>query len=944
MAEVLKFDGTYWNTLLPPEQQPTSEIDKLHLIYSLIVFLGLSLSKVFAFAFTSNIKSIKERAGTFLAVRRKRGQKERFGPADLYGLWHANWPRCRQDLHERIVKPCMEKIAVTESDLIIGDRSLKVRLKKLTIADVRALLDPVAVAAKLRHMAPFTYGYLYAFATAPNKYRRDRARRHASGESDDLLAATEAEDRMAENIHRARKSRARDESDSDTDVGEGPEDEAIGGLDGRASDSDEDWRKEFPGFSRNPTLAIIATIMMLAFVRNRATNALSVPLGLFFSISGTSSRVLNVLSNIGLSISVTTIEKMKTRITQDAIRLAIELITSGVLFYIIFDNINLYLRKFQERLTNRASMIHATNSAVIALQGIDKDAMNLRAKLALRGKRVKAKFKHIRPTKEDGEHMKTAFACLVGEMLVRYTPGSKNWEGRHAMLQGFLDAKPQDRPLPAERTDARPFGVFDVNEGSKKGVIDVLKDMQERSTLTEAQWAEHVRLMQGDWLTARNLRKAKAERVDDVDTMERLEYVEETSALWHFALQASHMLMRVHFGNATMDRTSLAAHKGLLRRTWDVAKPNYAAAKALVRHSLIARLLHCVIVLKRFDGWKDLKTWRPTLDELRQLSKEIVERYTLSSTAVEAQSAGDDWLAHSIYFIRDALIFCEFEDGVANADAGRILRVMKYWAFAFEGAGQHNYARECVEVLVKWKYELPPGLRMALEKAWFVNRWGLPGRWIAADLYLEQLNFWVKRVYIASGNGVTIEYIMEKGSASVEAFRDLSHRVANWSGDPDHHRRHKEVTFIEDMRVLVEEMIKDKVHTISRHEARPVPAPPRKSKSKKKSDNAPRSAIIDVFDVGAQAWQNGKFRQYIKSTTFDPALGYPITPPSDKSQNTEASVLDNGTVFDNCEENVLLYDGYADLHGDEELDGLASAAGVGALGGGGEYDSGVEGI
>ena len=79
--------------------------------------------------------------------------------------------------------------------------------------------------------------------------------------------------------------------------------------------------------------------------------------------------------------------------------------------------------------------------------------------------------------------------------------------------------------------------------------------------------------------------------------MERLEYVEETSALWHFALQATHMLMRVHFGHATLDpqATSLAAHKGLLHRTWDVAKPNYAAAKALIRHSLIAQLLHCVM-------------------------------------------------------------------------------------------------------------------------------------------------------------------------------------------------------------------------------------------------------------------------------------------------------------------------------------------------------------
>jgi len=52
-----------------------------------------------------------------------------------------------------------------------------------------------------------------------------------------------------------------------------------------------------------------------------------------------------------------------------------------------------------------------------------------------------------------------------------------------------------------------------------------------------------------------------------------------------------------------------------------------------------------------------------------------------------------------------------------------MIRIFKYWAFAFRGAGQHNYARECVEVLVKWKYELTDALRAALERSWFVNRW-----------------------------------------------------------------------------------------------------------------------------------------------------------------------------------------------------------------------------
>jgi hypothetical protein len=77
--------------------------------------------------------------------------------------------------------------------------------------------------------------------------------------------------------------------------------------------------------------------------------------------------------------------------------------------------------------------------------------------------------------------------------------------------------------------------------------------------------------------------------------MERLDYIGELSAPWHFALNVTHMLMWSHLGNAILDPTGLAAHKGMLHRVWDVNKPNYAEAKSLIRHSLIARLLHCVM-------------------------------------------------------------------------------------------------------------------------------------------------------------------------------------------------------------------------------------------------------------------------------------------------------------------------------------------------------------
>jgi hypothetical protein len=356
-------------------------------------------------------------------------------------------------------------------------------------------------------------------------------------------------------------------------------------------------------FARDPFLicklinsqAIILAISMLAFVRNKATNILPLLLGLFFKISGTTSRVMKMLSNAGVCVSGRTVERVKVRISEDAIQLAVKLFKSGRLFFTIFDNINIFLRKSQQRITNQNTMIHATNSAVIAIDGVEGDAEDLAAKHALRGKRVNAEIEDILPTKEDDAHMVLAFEALIADMLVRYSPKAKQWKGYAEMLEEVSKMVPQDRPLAPEKTDARPFGVFDVNEGSKKGIVKVLEAIQKRSTLSVEEWSSKVRIIEGDWLTSNNLRAARRDRSDDINEMERLGYPEENSALWHHALQASHCLMRTHYGHAVEDPTSLAAHKGLLHRTWDVNKPNYAAAKALVRHSLIARLLHCVM-------------------------------------------------------------------------------------------------------------------------------------------------------------------------------------------------------------------------------------------------------------------------------------------------------------------------------------------------------------
>lgn len=339
----------------------------------------------------------------------------------------------------------------------------------------------------------------------------------------------------------------------------------------------------------------------MLFVRNRATNALPLAFGLYARTNGTSARVMKSLSQIGFMVSVDTVDRLRTRISEEAVDMCVDLIKSGQAFAIVADNINLFNRKDQQRLTNQNSMIHATNAAVLeipasALPTNGKDPFNLASKKALVGQRSQYEPSKIRPSKEDGTRLKKDFVAMVVKLMVDHAPGNRiKGKGLRQYKKQAESMVPDLRRLPVVQSNIMPFGAFDVNEGSYKGMIDLMEKLRERSTVPEEEWSSSVRIILGDYLTSRNIRGAARLRVDDVNDMERLSYIQEISQLFHFSLNALHMIVRTHFGRGATDPGSLSAHKEVLGRTWDPNKPDYSNAKALVTHSLVARMWDAVM-------------------------------------------------------------------------------------------------------------------------------------------------------------------------------------------------------------------------------------------------------------------------------------------------------------------------------------------------------------
>ncbi|KAI0317121.1 hypothetical protein OF83DRAFT_1172278 [Amylostereum chailletii] len=150
----------------------------------------------------------------------------------------------------------------------------------------------------------------------------------------------------------------------------------------------------------------------------------------------------------------------------------------------------------------------------------------------------------------------------------------------------------------------------------------------------------------------------------------------------------------------------------------------------------------------------------------------------------------------------------------------------------------------------------------------------------------------------------------------------------NAFGHPECAQRSKEVDPSHDLRLLVEHMMYSKLHVLTKD--RPIYAPQKTKKKAAASQSIhTTSAIVDILATGAEIWNSGKFHEFLRTTTYDPALGYPVEDEPEASRDQHLFHTD--TAFDRTDTNPLEIDTFDDL---DDGDSYSRVGGLGTLGGG----------
>ncbi|KAJ6546558.1 hypothetical protein B0H10DRAFT_2329575 [Mycena sp. CBHHK59/15] len=221
--------------------------------------------------------------------------------------------------------------------------------------------------------------------------------------------------------------------------------------------------------------------------------------------------------------------------------------------------------------------------------------------------------------------------------------------------------------------------------------------------------------------------------------------------------------------------------------------PPFRTCRDLIMISLYARILHCLLLVSKKatleDYAKDCDSWSTlaghaeeiydgfanadVVQELREL-RIPDERRRDAELAAKAKGQkksadpnqptskkvypphirkGDMVFENVILFIRDALLTREFADAIKAGDSGRVVLILKQFAFCYRGNGRTNHT---------------------ILHNWLLNPTGKINAFVEVDLVQEHLNLWIKKIYKADGDAHSWDWLLALVSPCVDVLRRLA--------------------------------------------------------------------------------------------------------------------------------------------------------------------------
>jgi hypothetical protein len=294
--------------------------------------------------------------------------------------------------------------------------------------------------------------------------------------------------------------------------------------------------------------------------------------------------------------------------------------------------------------------------------------------------------------------------------------------------------------IQVHKTPLHPLPSMEIDESSITGNIEVIEEIMRvlGFKTDDPDYLKYIQIIAGDQLTIARQRSILNVRLGHESGPHAWRHIVLMPGLFHAKIADCHGVLETHFGKANV-RTpgSLGFHNTVLDRLpiTLTSLPPFRTCRDLIMVSLYARVLHCLLLVSGKDSLDACAESINTYETLVTYARNIYGTYTDADRVqelrerripeerqrdVDAKAAkksreavpadgksdppphirkGDMVFENAILFLRDSLLTREFSDAVKAGDSGRVVIVLRMWAFSYRGSGRSKYAHEMLHLL-----------------------------------------------------------------------------------------------------------------------------------------------------------------------------------------------------------------------------------------------------
>ncbi|EPQ58924.1 hypothetical protein GLOTRDRAFT_23636, partial [Gloeophyllum trabeum ATCC 11539] len=455
-------------------------------------------------------------------------------------------------------------------------------------------------------------------------------------------------------------------------------------------------------------------------------NVLQSMVGIFLHSCNAPEAVIELLSQLGISISCSAIDHAISSLSEEAGREIRELGRTLLAAY-AYDNFDVEIKHSVPTVQNPEDpILHLTSGTLLQLDhGVTREDLQCSEDLWLKSKQV--------PAAAMDENQSTV-------------------QGNANAMENLF----------------RQGGIGDKREP--------------RTPKDSADIDDHVILVHGDLSTCERVQSLQKSRSEESTPWRRFQFVVFVMGLFHLKMACADAIWKIFISPraARDDETSLLKQVGEIRpkETGKISsKPGFRRMHEVIQHVGIASRLDCwrEQVHKLNHNIDSLEKWaaaKPTWEEIVTVSSHLVRNYVagqeLPTQRLRPGKVRDEQYENTLLKNQHCLLYEELTYAMNAGDIGRVEDCFMPWVFIFRACGKHKYATQMVKFLHDVHFVYPERLKRAIRMNILCNPKGKPHSFRGIDWWVEHNNLLLmilqQRIYGGKYSNHTKNHILMHSS------------------------------------------------------------------------------------------------------------------------------------------------------------------------------------